>query len=221
METSLARTTTRVSAALATIAVLGLVAVAPTHAQSTDDAPGWTFDGRGGISVPAGDLADLPIEVGPSFGAGVGYYVTPRVAIRGDGSVELFSGDDLAGGGTGPDITLWHYNAGVEVELTQPGAGPWDVTANVAGGATTWDTDRFTSGTGTSDDLETYFTANGGLKAGYDVTPSVNVFVGGQWYLQFTDEEDTRALASLTPDLSEGFDTASTVPLYAGIEFKL
>jgi len=155
-----------------------------------EEDPGWTIDGRGGIAVPAGDLADLAVEgVGPTFGLGVGYYVHPRVALRIDGDVDFLSGDEGTGGATGPDITLFHYNAGAEVELTRPGAGPWDVTAN------------------------------GGLKVGHDVNRNVNVFVGGQWYLQFTEEADTQPVAELA-GLTESFDSASTIPLYAGLKLK-
>lgn len=207
----------------ATAAALGflMVGTVPAQAQGMmDEGPTWTMDGRGGIAVPAGDFADLAIDdVGPTFGLGVGYYVHPRVAIRIDGDVDLFSGDELAGGATGPDITLFHYNAGAEVELTPPGASPWDVTANVGAGATTWDTDSFTVGTVSEELSETYFTANGGLKVGYDVHRNVTVFLGGQWYLQFTDEADTQPLAELA-GLTEGFDSASTIPIYAGLKLK-
>ncbi len=212
----------RTLSALAIMFLMGAGLASPTWAQGMSEDPAWTLDARGGISVPAGDLADLPIDdVGPSFGAGVGYHLTPRLALRADGDVELFSGESEGGTVGAPDINLWHYNAGVDFELTRPGAGPWDVTVNVAGGATTWDTDSFSAGTGATQELsETYFTANGGLRAGYDLNRSVSVFLGGQWYLQFTDEEDTQALASLTPELSEGFDSASSIPLYAGLSVK-
>lgn len=213
------RAATFMSIAAALAFVVG--GAVPAQAQGiVDEDPGWTIDGRGGIAVPAGDFADLAIDdVGPTFGLGVGYYVHPRVALRIDGDVDFFSGDELAGGATGPDITLFHYNAGAEVELTPPGASPWDVTANVGAGATTWDTDSFTVGTASDEVSETYFTANGGLKVGYDVHRNVNVFVGGQWYLQFTDEADTQPLAELAGQ-PEGFDSASTIPIYAGLKLK-
>lgn len=68
---------------------------------------------------------------------------------------------------------------------------------------------------------ETYFTANGGLEASYGATEDVPLILGGQWYLQFTDEEDTRPLSQLSSELRGGFDSASTVPLYAGVDLKL
>lgn len=91
------------------------------------------------------------------------------------------------------------------------------MTANLAGGATTWDTDAFAANGATIELSETYFTGNGGLEVGYEVARSVSAFLGGQWYLQFTDEAETLPLAR-TAGLAEGFDTASTIPLYAGLE---
>lgn len=205
--------------ALGAVALLALGTAAPGAAQGMEDSP-WVVDGRGGISVPAGDVADLNIdEVGYAAGLGAGYEVHPRVTVRADGLFERFSGDSPAGGDQAPSLNLYHYNAGVEVELTPPRTGRFDVTANVAGGATTWDTDEFTANGSQAELSETYLTANGGLEAGYQVTRNLNVFLGGQWYLQFTDEAETRSLAQ-TAGLTEGFDTASTIPVYAGLELN-
>jgi hypothetical protein len=73
-------------------------------AQAVDQP--WAVEGRGGISVPAGDLADV-FDVGPSFGLRVGYRVHPRVTLRVDGDVGILSGaDDLATGAEAPDTRL-------------------------------------------------------------------------------------------------------------------
>ena len=205
--------------ALGAVALLALGTAAPGAAQGMDGSP-WVVDGRAGASVPAGDMADLNIDdVGLNAGLGVGYRVHPRVTVRADGLFERFSGDSPAGDALAPSLELYHYNAGVEVELTPPQTGRFDVTASVAGGATTWDTDEFTADGSQAELSETYLTASGGLEAGYRVTRTLNVFLGGQWYLQFTDEAETRGLAQ-TAGLSEGFDTASTIPVYAGLELS-
>lgn len=221
------KTTKRVSTIAATAAgALLLAGLADGAAAQAADQP-WVVEGRGGISVPAGDLADV-FDVGPTFGGGVGYKVHPRVTLRVDGDVGILSGsDELATAAEAPDTRLWHYNGGVEVELTQPGASRWDVTANLAGGGTTFSSDDFepavtnpVTGETVTDFSETYFTANGGLKIGYDVTPSVNVFAGGQWYLAFTDEEDTAVFSALSPSEIDAFDTASEIPITAGVRVK-
>jgi hypothetical protein len=204
-------------------AALLLVGGIPQSASAQGVDSPWVVEGRGGISVPAGDLADV-FDVGPSFGAGIGYRVHPRVTLRADGDVAILSGADLATGEQAPDTRLWHYNGGVEVALTPPGESRWDVTANVGGGATTFSGDDFepavvnpVTGETVTDFSETYFTANGGLKVGYDVTPRVNVYAGGQWYLAFTDEEDTAVFSSLSPSEINAFDTASEIPIVLGV----
>lgn len=45
--------------------------------------------------------------------------------------------------------------------------------------------------------------------------------MSGQWYQQFTDEEETARLAEVSPELTEGFSSASSVPLTVGFKFKL
>lgn len=196
-------------------------APADASAQAVDDP--WVIEGRGGISVPAGDLADV-YDVGPSFGAGIGYRVHPRVTLRLDGDVSILGGADLTTGAEAPDTRLWHYNGGVEVELTPPAESRWGVTLNLAGGATTFASDDFAepltnpaTGESVTDFANTYFSGNGGLKVGYAVSPSVDVYVGGQWHLAFTDEEDTAVFSQLSPTEIQAFDTASEIPVVAGV----
>lgn len=193
--------------AMAIAAVLAFTSPALAQGQ-------WSIDGRGGIAVPVGDLSDLA-DAGPTFGLGVGYWFNDRVAVRVDGDLDLLSGkDDVAGA---PDINLWHYNAGVEVNLAPP-ASPWDLTLNIGGGLSTVDSDEFLDDATTTELSETYFTGNGGLLVGYDVSSNVNVFARGQWYLIFSDEEDTAPLAGLIGE--DGFDTLNSLPITVGLRIK-
>lgn len=219
------KTANRTTVAAIATGLLLLIGAIPGHAQGTDRGSPWSIEARGGISVPTGDLADLPIDdVGPSVGGGLRYSLHPQIALRVDGDYETFSGEDAEGGTTAaPDVSFWHYNAGLEARLFDPGSSAWNVTANVGAGATTWDTDAFSTPGGTTSDglSETYFTANGGLEASYGASDDVRLILGGQWHLQFADEGDTRPLSQLSPELQDGFDSASTVPLYTGVELKL
>lgn len=67
---------------------------------------------------------------------------------------------------------------------------------------------------------ETYFTANGGLRVGYDIGENLNVFVDGQAYLMFTDEEDTAVFEAFDPGI-DAFDTAWTIPVTAGLRIRI
>lgn len=219
--------TRTLGAALALVFAMALTPV-PSHAQGVDQP--WSIDARGGIGVPAGDLSDLA-DVGPSFGLGVAYKIHPRIALRVDGDLDIYSGADFesqAAQPQAPDLNLWHYSGGVEFEITRPGASRWDVTANLGAGATTVDGDAFTGGpvenpnteTTEIDFNETYFTANGGLKVGYDVHRNVNVYAGGQWFLTFADEDDTAVFDPVSGGEVQAFDTMSSIPLTLGVKLK-
>ena len=101
----------------ARIAVLGLV-VGLTSLGRPSEAHGqerFSIEGRGGIAVPASDLANLQ-DVGPSFGVGLMYPLNPRVSLRLDGDVDILSGVDADGSGPeAPDLNIYHYTAGLEV----------------------------------------------------------------------------------------------------------
>ncbi len=156
---------------VALVAALGVPSLAQAQGQ-------WSVQGRAGIAIPAGDLSDVQ-DLGPSFGAGAAYWFRDRLAVRADLDVDLLSGADNPLGGEFEDITLYHYNAGVEYDLMPPGQSQWKVHANAGIGATTSDSDAAS---------ETDFSLNGGAKVGYAVTPRVHVFGGARAYVIFADE---------------------------------
>lgn len=205
-----------VALSFATFILLALGAASPSQAQMMD-SPQWTVDGRGGLTLPTGDVSDLAIEsTGVALDIGVGYHLTPRFVVRADGGAEFFRGSFS----NAPNIRFFHYNAGVEAELTRPDGGPLDVTVNVAGGFSKWDTERAVPVSGGTFS-ETYPTFNGGVQVGYDVAPNLNLFLSGQWYQQFTDEDETAPLAEISPDLDGGFSSASSLPISLGLRLKL
>ncbi len=176
----------------------------------------FQISGRGGIGIPTGDLADIA-DVGPTFGIKLAYRVHPRVRLRVDGDVEIYDGAGLNNGTEAPDLTLWHYNGGAEFEVLQPGRSPWNVVVNGGAGATTFDSDRFSSG---GDFNETYFTLNGGVEVGYHVRSNVRVFAAGQLFVMFADDQDTAVFAALSPEVNN-FDTVVSIPITAGVSIAL
>lgn len=180
-----------------------------------------SFDAQGGIAFPVRDLSALT-DAGPSLGGGIAYWITPRVAVRGGFDANLLKGKDASGTGPeGPDIDLLHYNAGLQVRLTDPRSSPWDLNLNVAGGATTMNADPFTVEGEPVDFRETYFALNGGLGVGYGVSRNVSLFVDGQWYLTFTDADDTGVFRTFSSDIpDDGFNTASALPVSVGVRVR-
>lgn len=203
------------SAFLATTLLLG--STSPANAQQIDEQR-FSIEPRAGIAIPAGDLSDVA-DVGPGVGIGLAYRLTNRLAVRIDGDVDILSGLDASGTGPeGPDATIYHYGAGLQYALLDPATNRWAIDVNLGAGASTFDVDDFSVGGNVVDFSETYFTANGGLQVGYDVTPTVNVFGRGQAFLMFTDEDDTAVFSAFNPDIDPaGFDSAWSIPLSVGV----
>jgi len=200
---------------LTTALLLG--STSPASAQQVDGQR-FSVEPRAGIAIPAGDLSDVA-DVGPGVGLGLSYKLTNRLALRLDGDVDILSGLDASGTGPeGPDATIYHYGAGLEYALLDPTTNRWAIDVNLGAGASTFDVDDFSVGGNVVDFSETYFTANGGIQVGYDVTPAVNVFGRGQAFLMFTDEDDTAVFNAFSPDIDPaGFDTALSIPLSVGV----
>lgn len=198
-----------------------LLAGANVAAAQQVDGPRFSIEPRGGVAVPAGDLSDVA-DVGPSVGIGFAYRLTNRLSVRVDGDADIFAGLDADGSAPeGPDVTIFHYGAGAEYALLDPSANRWEINANVGAGASTFDVDEFSADGSPVDFSETYFTVNGGLQVGYDVTPTVNVFGRGQAYLMLTDEEDTAVFNAINPEIDPaGFDSAWSIPLSVGVAIR-
>ncbi len=105
-----------------------------TFAGATTDAvaqSNLSFELRGGISVPVGDLSEVG-DPGGGFGAGIGWAVHDRVSLRADGDLEILS-EDVAGGTIMPITYLWHVHGGLELGLLQSEGSPWRIAARGGG----------------------------------------------------------------------------------------
>ena len=200
----------------------------------------FEVEGRGCVAVPIGDLADLQ-DVGGSVGIGFSSWFSPRIAVQAGGALEILTGvDSDQSGPAAPDMNLWHYNGGIALRLIDPAsASRRTVNINLGAGATTFDSDDFQLSGQTTSFSETYFTANGGVKVGYEVAQNLNSFAGGQTYLMFADDADTgifgqlRSEIPITAGLSyffgqlrshvdpEGFDTLWSIPITVGFSYRL
>ncbi|HKK27134.1 MAG TPA: OmpA family protein [Gemmatimonadota bacterium] len=205
----------------ATLFLTSLLAVpASAAAQKSPDA---TFEAHGGVGFPTRDLADL-FDLGPEAGAGLSFWLGPRVAIRLGGDLEFLRGaGSVLAGASGPDGRLYSYTGGLAFELADPKTPGWDVLLNVGGGGSTLDTDPFPDPAApgsTRDFTKTYPTANLGLTIGYDVSPSVNLFVESQAYLTFFKKADTRVFRDASAGRVQAFGSQLSVPVAVGFKLK-
>lgn len=171
-------------------------------------AQGFTTEVRGGISFPAGDLAEVT-DVGFNGGLGLGWVLSERLAIRADGDLE-FLNEDARGGVVMPRTFLWHYQAGLELGLTGADSD-WLIRARGGAGGTTYDTDRFDNGG--DDFLHSAFSVSGGLGIGRRWLENAEVGVLGRGFVAFLDDERTAELAALNPTRVTNFSKSSSFPI--------
>jgi len=140
-----------------------------------------TLEGRGGLNVPTFDISDA-VDAGPSLGIGAGLQFAPRLWLLGDVDLGFHSGADLPGGGSGPDVKVYHYIAKLGYELVSAGGSPWSVIVNAGAGGMTFDVD----GAGSN----TYPAINVGAKIGYRLSPRVSLLFSPQGDIAFADEDE-------------------------------
>lgn len=197
------------------VALAALMLVLPADARTQGR---FSFDAHGGIAVPAGELSEFT-GVGQAFGVGIACWFSPRVAVRSDFDTSVLNGKDSDATGTAaPDAGLLHINVALELNLTNPEASPWSFAINGGAGASALEVDDVPGMLADFD--ETYFALKGGLRIGYELSRNVAIHLIGQWYLTFTDEQDTALFSQFSGVDPRGFSTASDIPLSLGIRIR-
>lgn len=190
--------------AVAAAFLMAAIAGSPTWAQQ-----GISLEGRVGVAVPTGDLADTH-DPGLAAGLGLGFDVGSRVALTGDVELGTYGGGlevvepDFA---VGADLSLWHVTGGVEVQLLDPAMTYWTLALHGGGGVTAFDPDP---GEG-----HTYGTGRAGLKLGYRFSPEASFVFDVRTNVLFVEEADFQ---------DTGFDVESgtiwTLPVTAGLRLS-
>ena len=136
------------------------------------------LEGRGGAVVPTFDVADVA-KVGPSFGATVGYRVTPRIAVFGEFDYGMHK--DKATGSA--DINTLHYMGKLGYAVVRPEERGWEVIINLGAGAVSFDVEG-------APKTYTYFAINAGAKIAYHLNRSVAVVLSPQGDIAFSKSDD-------------------------------
>lgn len=197
------------------VALLGGLPGTSLEAQQRGDI---TFEAQAGVAFPAGDLADVA-DVGGTAGATIGYQFHRLFGWRA-GVEGIFLNDtrDVNGVVPAPAMDMIHFTTGPEVVFSPPSHQDAPMTFRffaAGGGASVEAEDSFSDGSSVRFD-NTYFVLNFGGAAGYQITPTVHVFVDSRAYLFFFDEQDTGAFAGRSPFV-EPFSRGWVVPVTAGI----
>ncbi len=186
--------------------VLGLMIAVPSQAV----AQGWLLDAYAGVGIPASGVKDIA-KTGFSGGIGGGYLFNRYLGIRADIAGEWLKGKESGitlpiipeNPGVFPDTRLYHYDAAVMFNLTEPSMRSWIFAIDAGAGVTTV---QFSGSD--SPDSKTVFTIPAGLAVGYKVSGQVGLFVRGRWYLMFVGKEDFNT------------STWSTFPIWLGIGIR-
>lgn len=126
------------SAAAAAAALLLLAAPVPATAQEESPAgsdPPWTAGLRLGASSARGDLGQLT-SGGWLATLALERRVLGRALLRGEVGIQSFEpggAPGTLGGEPGPDVEVYHFTAGVGLELTDPALSRWGI--SLTGGA--------------------------------------------------------------------------------------
>lgn len=211
---------------LAACALLLLAFAGEGRAQDGRQSPGWSFEGRSGVALSGGGLADVT-KPGPIYGIGASYWLSPNVALQADGDVELYNGGKPFGPlqEKGPDVRLWHSTAGVLIRFTEEDVPRWVTELGFGLGAVVFDTEPFlvptAQGAQTFQLDETYVNSYGRLRIGYTATERLLLYLGVRSHFIVTNTEDTRAFEAATEGRSEAFGVAWTFPIRFGVSVGL
>lgn len=194
------------------------IAVSPDlHAQEAGPTGGSvSVDARGGLVIPV-DQLDVITQTGASFGGGVAFHVTDRLALRGDVEYRMLSGDSDSEGTEFADMTSLAATGGIEVHFVSPETR-WTGSVSFGAGISTLETDPLLddgSDPPAAADL-TGVGFRGGTKLGYRATERVTLYLEPAVYLSVFNRPDTQGLADASPDV-QTFDTTWDIPVQAGV----
>lgn len=177
--------------------VAGLVGMALTVAVPATAQV--ALEVRGGLNVPTFKIGDAA-KAGPSFGVGLNYKVGERVWLIGDADFGFHSGADLSGGGSGPDINVYHYIAKVGYQVYGRTGSPVSLILNAGAGAMTFSVDGGSS--------FTYPAINVGAKLIYDLGGRASLVLSPQGDIAFSKKAEV------------GTTTAWVWPFAAGLRLN-
>lgn len=210
-----------VALSLATALLLLLPAV--SAAQDPGSTEGSVaFELRGGGSVPGGETGLAVItEPGPVFGGGISIPLGRHLAVTGDVDYQLLQGDREDAGVALPDMDVLSATGGLEIHFREPG-NPWRGILSLGAGVSSLRTaELLDDGTQAPVVLDaSAFTARGGLKLGFQATPSISLYLEPGVYLFVLERDLTEPFVIVAPGLEEPFEFAWTIPLQAAIRIQ-
>ncbi len=187
----------------------------------------WSADAGAGIAMPMGSLSN-GAGSGPSFRGGLSYFLSSRLALRGEAGASLMS----VKGQTDMMLHLYNYTGGLEYHLTDP-TGSTTLAFDATAGVGTFRSDVFTvmdrptaGSRKTSRFYRSYPAAGLGLTAGFNFArdadtgvPVVTLFLRGGMTMVMAKEEDSADFMALNDQ--SGFGMAMQLPFTVGLRLNV
>ena len=215
--------------------VAALLAIPVALSAQDPDAEGWDDEGdqiaetatvdleaRAGVGMSAADLGEYT-QPGLAVGAGAGFWLTDHFALRVDGDFSALGGDESGEttAATTPDMNIYHFGGGLEVDLLGRDAveTPWTLEVNAGAGSSMVDTEDFLENTDegeNADVTETVANVNAGAEIGRELSEDVLVSLSAQAFYMFLDEDNFNNLAELRPaagSIQDGVNVPVTLSL--------
>ena len=182
-----------------------------------------SLDVRGGLAVPAGELATVG-NPGMTVGAGAAVRLRGPLHARVDLEASFLGEGEPEPGVSSPGINFVHRTIGLELALGRVGRNGPLVSANVGGGVSKFEIEGYVARVGpdagrTFTSSETDPVLTGGLVAEIDAGRHVALFARGQAYAVLTDEESTAQFQRISADV-EPFSRAWSATISAGVRLR-
>lgn len=210
---TMVRTNRCIRGAVGVAAAVAMLALTGQTVSAQEDAR-ISVDPRAGLEFPTGGLAEIH-TYGFTGGLGVAFEIHPHINLRGDFDMGILN--EKSGIPT-PPLTVLHFNAGLEFDFPPPNYQEFPLTFrwNIGAGGTSLSGDETFPGAQDVDFSQTYPSINSGVKIGYEVTPTVELFAGGALHLIFAEKSESAELYKNTT--REPFGNTWSAPVTLGLK---
>jgi len=169
-----------------TLVALALVFASPALAQRPEKP--FSVEARAGYNLPTGDIADF-VDGAFGFGAGFGFYLTPKFVLMGDFDFGSHSYKDDTDPGFEVDDAkeeVMHFMGKIGYVVFQSADGKMKILVNAGAGAMNfnWKPDEGGS------ESTTKFAINAGAKLYYMFSDNIGLVISPQGDIAFTKKED-------------------------------
>lgn len=191
-----------------------------TAQEDPDKGHVW-LAARGGIAIPVGAMADIT-AIGGTADLAIAYAFNRYFSAYADVGAQFMPSGKSNGVALTSALNIYTGQIGVQVDFKQydDATTPMTFGLNLAGGVARWEGDTNSSLPGSTIAI-TVPMASGGAVVGYDLSPRVNIFAEGQFFLFFTKSEDMLPFTGgVDPVTGRSLSPAFMVPVALGLRYN-